>query len=53
MDFYKDLYFQMVRASEQALRALERQDFGTARSILISAQQAAEERYLEEEEAEA
>ena len=53
MDFYKDLYFQMVRASEQALRALERQDFGTARSILISAQQAAEERYLEQEEAEA
>ena len=54
MDFYKDLYFQMVHASEQALRALDRQDFGTARSILISAQQeAAEARYLEQEEAEA
>ncbi len=49
MDFYKDLYFQMVRAGEQALRALDRQDFGTARSVLISAQQAAEARYLERE----
>ena len=49
MDFYKDLYFQMVRASEQALRALERQDFGTARSILISAQQEAEECYISQE----
>lgn len=45
--------WQTTRTGESALRALERQDFGTARSILISAQQAAEERYLEQEEAEA
>lgn len=37
MDLYKELYFQMVRASEKALRELEQQNFGAARSILISA----------------
>ena len=50
MDLYKELYFQMVRASEKALRELEQQNFGVARSILISAQQATEEGYLNETE---
>ena len=48
MDLYKELYFQMVRASEKALRELEQQNFGDARSILVAAQQEAEERYLNE-----
>ena len=46
MDLYKELYFQMVRASEKALWELERQNLGAARSILIAAQQEAEEQYL-------
>ena len=48
MDLYKELYFQMVRASEKALRELEQQNFGAARSILVTAQREAEERYLHE-----
>ena len=46
MELYRELYFQMMRASEKALRELEQQNYGTARRILISAQQEAEERYL-------
>lgn len=46
MDLYRNLYYQMVRASERALRELEQQDFGNARNILIAAQQEAEEQYL-------
>lgn len=46
MDLYKELYFQMVRASEKALRALEQQNLGAARSILIAVQREAEEQYL-------
>ena len=44
--YYRNLYYQMVRASERALRELEQQNFGNARNILISAQQEAEEQYL-------
>ena len=46
MDLYRNLYYQMVRASERALRELEQQNFGNARNILIAAQQEAEEKYL-------
>ena len=46
MDLYRNLYYQMVRASERALRELEQQNFGNARNILIAAQQEAEEQYL-------
>lgn len=46
MDLYKNLYFDMVRASEKALRELDQQDFGNARNILIAAQQKAEDQFL-------
>ena len=48
MELYKELYFQMVRASEKALREMERQNFGAAKSVLIAAQREAEERFLNE-----
>ena len=53
MDLYRDLYFYMLRASEKALRELERQNYGTAQEILISAQQAAEERFLNQDNSQA
>ena len=43
---YKELYHLMVNASEDALAAIEKQNFGQAREILIAAEQEAEERYL-------
>ncbi len=46
MELYRTLYFHMVRASEKAIRELERQNMEAARNILISAQQEAEELYL-------
>ena len=48
MDLYRNLYFHMVRASEKAIRELDQQNLGTARTILISAQQEAEELYLDQ-----
>lgn len=48
MRTYRELYFHMFRASEKALRALERQDFGAARSILLAAQRCAEDAVLSE-----
>lgn len=46
MKEYEKSYFIMVRASEDALRAIERDNFGVARDILIAAQQQAEEAIL-------
>ena len=42
---YEKLYHLMVNASEQAIEAMERQNYGLARDILIAAEQAAEEEY--------
>ena len=43
---YEALYHLMVDASERAIEAIERQNFGTAKDILIRAQQDAEELYI-------
>ena len=44
---YKKLYHMMVDASEQALAAMARQNYGVARKTLIRAERTAEELYLE------
>ena len=41
------LYARMVHASELAIEAIEQQNFGHARQILIDAQQECEEYYLQ------
>ena len=43
---YVALYHLMVDASERAIEAIERQNCGTAKDILIRAQQDAEELYI-------
>lgn len=50
MPDYERLYFRLFAAAADAVEALERQDFGTAKEILVRAQQEAEERYLAAEE---
>ena len=45
---YKEAYLLMVRSSEKALRAMERQNFGAAWDALIEAQRKAEELLLQE-----
>jgi len=46
MQEYEKPYFILVRASEEALRAIEKSNFGLARDILITAQQQAEDAIL-------
>ena len=46
MPDYEKLYHLMVNASEDALQAMEAGNFARAREILIDAELAAEERYL-------
>lgn len=43
---YEHLYYGMVQASEKAITAIEAQNYGTARELLIAAEQDAEEEYL-------
>ena len=43
---YKELYILMVDASERAIEAIEKQNFGAAKDILIAAEQECEERYI-------
>ena len=50
MEPYKSLYYKLFAAMADAVEALERMDFGTAREILIEAQQMAEEAVLSQEE---
>ena len=45
---YKEAYLLLMRATEKALRAIQRQNFGTAWDELIGAQQKAEELFLQE-----
>ncbi len=47
---YKQLYFNLFAAVADAIEAMDRLDFNTAREILIQAEQAAEEQYLSAEE---
>ena len=46
MTDYKELYILMVDASEKAIEAIEKQNFGAAKEILIAAEQECEERYI-------
>lgn len=46
---YEKMYHLMVDASERAIEAIERQSYDAARSILINAEQSAEELYLSAE----
>ena len=47
MEIYKKLYHLMVDASERAIEAMEQSNYGEAKEILIQAEQAAEELYVE------
>jgi len=47
---YQKAYYLLFNAITDALAAMEQQNFGQARQLLISAQQQAEEIFLEEEE---
>lgn len=44
---YKSLYFHLFNQMTDAISAIEQQNFGTAKDILIHAQQSAEEQYLD------
>ena len=49
-ELYKNLYFHLFNQITDALEAMEKQNYGEARDILLRAQQEAEERYLNAEE---
>ena len=44
---YKKMYYIMMDGSERAITAIREQNFGTARKILIQAERAAEELYIQ------
>ena len=44
---YAKLYHLMVDAAENAIGAINAQNYGTAKEILIRAEREAEERYIE------
>ena len=46
---YQMLYHKLFNACTNAICALEQQNFGQARTLLISAQQEAEECYISQE----
>lgn len=50
MPDYQKLYVHLFQALTKSIEALERQDFGTARELLIQGQQEAEELYLDMED---
>ena len=45
-EIYRELYFHLFNQITDALCAMEAQNYGAAKDILIRAQQDAEERYL-------
>lgn len=49
MPNYKELYFQLFAAMADAVEAIEAANYGQAKEILISAQQRAEEQYMDAE----
>ena len=50
---YAELYYLMVGAAEDAISAIDAQNYGTAKQILIRAEREAEERYIDTTEDEA
>ena len=50
MEIYKKMYFHLFNAVTDALAALEQQNFGAAAELLVQAQQACEEIYLDAED---
>ena len=50
MQDYQKLYALLFNACTDAVEAMERMDFGTAKDLLIAAQQQAEEQYIAAEE---
>jgi len=46
MQNYQKLYTLLFNACTDAVEAMERMDFGMAKTILVSAQQQAEEQYI-------
>ena len=47
---YEKMYFTLFNAVTDALEAIEAQNFGQAKALLIAAQQRSEELYLDAEE---
>lgn len=47
MPDYKKLYFHLFAAMADAVEAIEADNYGQAKEILISAQQEAEENYID------
>ena len=50
MENYQKLYARMVDASERAIEAIERLNYGAAKEILIAAEPECEELYIGEEQ---
>jgi len=46
MDEYKQPYLILFRACEEAIRALDQQNYGQARELLVRGEQIAEEFYM-------
>ena len=46
MTNYKQLYILMLDASERAIEAIEKQNYGAAKDILIAVEQNCEEIYI-------
>ena len=44
---YKRLYFHLFNAATNAIEAIEKQNYGQASAILITAQQETEEMYMD------
>ena len=47
MELYQSLYLSLFNSITDALRQMAGQNYGQAKELLVSAQQRAEERYLE------
>ena len=47
---YRKMYYHLFNAVTDALAALEKQNIGQARELLVEAQQQCEEIYLDEDE---
>ena len=47
---YRKMYYTLFNAITDALEAMEQQNYGQARALLIAAQQQSEEIYLDSEE---
>lgn len=50
MEEYKESYLLLFRAVSKALEAIDAQNFGTAKTLLMQAQQDAEETFLQQAE---